>query len=94
MVSIDKILEIGFPEAIINKNEEDVKNYYNPYLDRNYYSYIITIEDRNYILKVFEIKECLEIKNSIIGILKLPNNEMIYMMNKNLMIKLLFEKLK
>ena len=43
MVSIDKILDIGFPEAMIIINEDDIMNYYNPYQDRNYYSYIIII---------------------------------------------------
>jgi hypothetical protein len=94
MVSIDRILEIGFPEAMIIINDDDIMNYYNPYQDRNYYSYIIIIENRKYILKVIEIKRCLGMKNSVISSLKMPNNEMIYRVNKNSMIKLLFEKLK
>ncbi len=93
-ITFDKILEIGFPEARIISNDEDINKYYNPYLDRNYYSYIIIIENRSYSLRIIEIKECLGIKNGIISYLTLPNNEIIFAMNKKSMIKLLFEKLR
>ena len=93
MTSIIKILEIGFPEAIIELNDDDIEKYYNPYLDRIYYSYIINIEDRKYLLKIIEIKEYLGNSN-IISSLTLPDNEIIFRMDKKTLIRLLFEKLK
>jgi|694.fasta_scaffold12257_11 hypothetical protein len=94
MSNISAILEIVFPEAIVEVNKEDIERYYNPYLDRIYYSYKIIIENRKYLLKIIEINESIISKNNIISSLTLPNDEIIFKMDRISMIRLLFEKLK
>ena len=92
-ISFDRILEIGFPNAIVIFKDETNDNY-NPYLDRISYSYKILIEDREYLLKITEITNGFNRINTVISSLTMPDNQIIFRMNRTLTIRLLFEKLK